>query len=191
MELLQANKKQIIVTALVVAASLAGHFLFAHPKIEASKRNREQIRTLDEAIQRSSLAMGEMTQLFSSASDLENVSVQSDEEILPALLASIAAQGENHGVEIVSMKPTAIERVELEGGALQEFQAESTRLVVSVTVEAGYHALGKYLESLESIPVLVAVRNLRITRKEGAVVLVSASFDIETYSIRTDHAQAQ
>jgi Tfp pilus assembly protein PilO len=90
------------------------------------------------------------------------------------------------------MKPAATERVALDASDLGDFQVESMRLVVSVTVKARYRALGDYLNSLETIPVLVAVRNLSIRRDaDSRTALLTASFDIETYSIRTENAKTQ
>ncbi len=110
MRLFKSNKREFLVAALTVAAALVGYLTFAHPRIGKADNSRQQIRALDQAIQQSSLVVDEMTSLFNMASDLDDFVVQSDDEILPELLGSISSKGEEHGVEIVSMKPRIMER---------------------------------------------------------------------------------
>ncbi len=147
---------------------------------------------MDATIQTHSMAVDEMTTLFDTAADLEDFQIESDEEILPALLECIASKGEQHGVEILSMKPSRTVRAELGSVIPGDFEVESTKLTVSVTVKARYRALGDYLNSLESISVMVAVRNLSIRReKQSRSDVLIADFDIETYSLRTENAKTQ
>jgi Tfp pilus assembly protein PilO len=192
MELIKANKKEFVITTVVVITAVAGFFVAAQPKFAKVSEGKQRIRTMDATIQAYSLAVDEMTTLFETASDLEDFEIESDEEILPALLECIASTGEQHGVEILSMKPSRTVHAELGAVLPGDFKVESTRLTVSVTVRARYRALGDYLKSLESISVMVAVRNLSIRRdKQSPSAVLIADFDIETYSLRTENAQTQ
>jgi Tfp pilus assembly protein PilO len=192
MDLIKANKRELLITAVIVVTAVAGFLVAAQPKFEKVSEGNERIRTMDATIQAHSLAVDEMTSLFDSASDLDDFTIQTDAEILPALLECIASKGELHGVEILSMNPSRTVRTELGSVIPGDFGVESTKLTVSVTVRARYRALGDYLNSLESIPVMVAVRNLSIQRdKQARSGVLIAGFDIETYSLRTENAQTQ
>ena len=141
-------------------------------------------------IQQASVSVNEMTALLESDSTVSDMYDQTKDEILPDLFDAIATQGKKHGVEIISMTPGGIERMSIQGTGPLQVNAEASHIEVTVVATARFRSLGEYLESLETIPILVAVRDLRVERASTSS-LIRATFKIETYSVRTLDAQAQ
>ncbi len=181
-------RRDAIASAVVVAASLVAFLALGRP---AQVRHDAAVRVLgelDRRITASTIAVNDMATLIESDSTGAAVYDRPEDELLPDLLQAIAREGERHGVEIVSMTPRAIERFTLPPREGLEGGAEAARLVVHVVARARYRALGEYLEGLESIPILVAVRRLDLRRVTGRGPVIRATFDIETYTLRVRDA---
>ncbi len=181
-------RRDAVVCGAVMAASLVAWLAVGRP---AQKRHDAQVHTLralDRRIAQSTIAVNDMATLIESDSTGAAVYDRPVDELLPDLLEAIAREGEHRGVEIVSMTPRAVERFTLAPREGLEGGAEAARLVVHVVARARYRSLGEYLEGLESIPILVAVRHLDLRRVTGRGPVIRATFDIETYTLRVHDA---
>jgi|GEM_PF-2587873 len=182
------NRTDVTITAVFVGLAIAVHALFVVPGNRRNRKTRVALRVLDSRIESSSMAVNNMTRLIGTDSTGSDLYDRVDGNILPDLLDAIAQQGRLHGVEIVSMRPSRLERTVLPAQGPLKHDAESTRLVVHVTARSRYRDLGEYLIALERIDILVAVRNLKIYRVSGHSPVVRASFEIETWVVKTKDA---
>lgn len=189
-QLLLDNRKDVIAAAVLLAIALCLHLFIGLPRHRQNLASSQRMKGLDAQIQQASVSVNEMTALLDSDSTVSEMYDQSTDEILPDLFDAIADQGRLHGVEIVSMTPGGIQRMSIQGTGPLQVNAEATHIHVEVVATARYRSLGEYLRSLEQIPILVAVRDLRVERAPNSS-LVRANFTIETYSVRTIDAQAK
>ncbi len=108
-----------------------------------------------------------------------------EDEILPKLLSVLAEKGRTHDVKIVSMKPDKMEDAPITGDG--GISVRSRKLSINVRAQAGYRSFGEYFESLENIPILIAVRGLKIVKRDPGSRLLDAEFLIETYALQDDN----
>jgi len=182
------NRLEFIVAGAAVLLAVVVQVAVVLPEARRNREARDVLRALDAQIEQSSIVVNDMTTLIETDSTGNDVYDRPDDAILPDLLDAIAQQGRRHNVEILSMKPDKFERTVIPAQGPLQTDAESTRLVVRVTVRSRYRNLGEHLRSLENIPILIAVRDLKVFRVSGKSPTVRATFQIETWTVKTRDA---
>jgi Tfp pilus assembly protein PilO len=180
----QKNRREWIITAIVVTVAVAVELLVVMPKKKATQKIRGRIVAVKSQVEQSAFALEEFVKMSSEDKSTPDLIIGPEEDILPQLLESISELGEKHNLEILSLKPQKIQLVKLPADEQYGFEAETKRLHIVMKVKATYRDLGNYFKALEAIPILVAVRGLKLKKEHEGSTLLFADFTIETYSIK-------
>jgi Tfp pilus assembly protein PilO len=181
---LRNHRREWIAAVVLVAAAVAVELTMIMPKRQATSKLRARLKTVKAQVEQGTSALDEFVELAGEDQSTPDFIIGPEAEILPRLLESIAALGKKHNLEILSLKPQKIDLVELPVDDQYGYQAETKRLYIVMRVKATYRDLGDYFEELETIPILVAVRGLKLKKENEASPLLLADFTIETYSIK-------
>lgn len=181
-----ADRKEVILTSVIVAAALLFQAFFVVPKRRTVREMDKKIAALNSEIDNRLRTLREIEEMLDEGKVVEDFMIDAEEEILPKLLELLAELGKKHDLEIVSLKPRALSNTAqpAEGGSAEV--VESKKLLIEMAVRARYRDLGGYFKDLESIPILVAVRKLRIKKEDPRDDLLVAEFLIETYSLKSN-----
>jgi Tfp pilus assembly protein PilO len=178
-----------IVVLVILTAAAAVEVGVVFPKHRAIQKIKKRTAVLSAEIERSSNDIEELAKLADENIPATDFTIGPEEEILPKLLELIADLGNRHHLEIVSMKPQSLQAVESPIGDNSGLEVEVERLLIAMTVRARFRDLGDYFEALESIPILVSVRALKLEKERAESPTLLANFVIETFSIKAHESK--
>lgn len=182
------SRRELFFNCAVVVASALFSLLVVFPRRGQIARKNERIRAISTEIDERMRELKDLEGALGREAALEEFQVGREEDLIPRLLEFLARLGSRHRLEIVSLKP--MPQVEISLPPSEGIDVQAKKIEIKVVVRAGYRELGSYLEDLEKIPVLVALRGLRIVKDEPGSRLLRGEFVIETYLLRAYEKKA-
>lgn len=165
----QQQKRMLIGLGVAIGAAVWFAFLFA-PQRRAWSESRLQVRQIK---QQMAEFRRQQSQIPRMQGDLERLQaeyapdspVRPPEEQLPELLKSLNEMAYRSGVRFIGAKPTS------EVNRLVPGESGYLELQVMVVVIGGYHSIASFIDTVESSPELLRVRELMVVHEPGAAVL--------------------
>jgi Tfp pilus assembly protein PilO len=170
----------------IVILVLAAVFFFvaALPQARDLSKERKKLKAMQAEIASHTEEMRKMEDLLATAESQKEFVIGDEDEILPELLKLLAREGERHRVRIISMKPGDVERNVVNSEGINMI---STKLRIEVKARGGFVNIGEYLKALEEMPILVAVRTMRIAKEQEGSRMLDADLVIETYALSDEN----
>ncbi len=187
MTLRQREKILICIGAIVIVSWGLYSYVYI-PKQSEAKRLKQEIAIVEQSIQNnleiirnSKLLESEIEQLQKELASLRSI-MGSGRQIFQ-VLEQLEKEPYKTGIKLVSIMPKTEETRVGSPGVTGPSQAVYTKLSVDIMIECQYNALGPYLESLESLPMLIAVDKIMIERKDEIYPNLAVNLIVNTYTL--------
>ncbi len=187
MTLRQREKILICIGAIVIVSWGLYSYVYI-PKQSEAKRLKQEIAIVEQSIQNnleiirnSKLLEAEIEQLQKELASLRSI-MGSGRQIFQ-VLEQLEKEPYKTSIKLVSILPKTEETRLGSPGVTGPSQAIYTKLSVDIRLECQYNALGPYLESLEALPMLIAVDKIMIERKDEIYPNLAANLIVNTYTL--------
>ncbi len=182
---LKSNPKAIMVIAgvillLDVVFVLRGQVISVFGMFKEARKLRADIKTTREDEKFFSTYQNRVSTLDKELKDLDKMSVL--EEQLPEVIESISKFADISGVRILKIKPIIRQQDRLQApqASATEGATKFDRQQFSLTANAGFHQLGRFVALIENSPVFIDIKNIEIrgNDKEPTVQLVTILLEV-------------
>lgn len=187
MKLRQREKVLIYIGAVVIVSWGLYNYIYT-PKLNEAKRLKQEISLVEQSIQtnleiirNSKLLEAEIEQLQKELASLR--SIMGGGRQIFQVMEQLGKEPCKSNIKLVSIIPKAEESKVGSPGVTGTSQAVYTKLSIDMRLECRYNALGQYLESLEALPMLIAVDKVVIERKDEIYPNLAVNLIVNTYTI--------
>ena len=181
------NKEKALLKYFLIFAGIAGisQYFFIQPARTQIAEQKAEIQRINDEIQRAYEFLRDLNKIREEAGKMEEQwqyfkNKLPDSKQVPALLQALASAASRANITYVSINTKPKEPGDQQGGMAYD------RLPIEISLRCRYRNLGEYLANLRTLPRLIKIESLKITRNKDILPNVDVTLQVYTYILSSE-----